>query len=52
MRMYTLVTKSVGGRLYLAALHAATNSSVPDNMLGISGEEMAIEIVRVIVPNI
>jgi len=45
-RFNILVAQSISARLYLAGLHIATSSFNPDNMLGMTGEEKAIELAR------
>ena len=45
-RFKTLEGQSISGRLFLAALFAATKSIVPDYALGMTGEEQACILVR------
>ncbi len=45
-RLNVLVSKSVAGRLMLAALHLCTSCIVPDKMSQLTGEERAIQLVR------
>lgn len=41
-----LVANSIGARLHLACLHVACSLNIMDSMLGMSGEERALELLR------